>query len=309
MTFVARLKSTAVAGWRGNLVVAAGVVLVALTGWTLARLVWLVVDGPEHPVAAPQPVVAGISRPAYTPESARSWRLFGDAAVVPAQVDPGADAPDTRLSLQLLGTFSTGDEKRAGAVIAERGGDGELYRVGAAVPGGATLEKVEADRVLLRRRGQLETLRFEVVALTSSGADETGVPAASEAGGTDMATGFRRLRDRMSQPQPQPSGSTGGADLVNRLQEDLQSNPQGVLDELGLASAGSGGGYVVGSGANAEVMRGMGLRPGDVILSVNGSPLGDVGRDSQLVDQVKASGEARVEIRRGSQTFTVNYPL
>lgn len=310
MAFVARLKSTAVAGWRGALVVVAGMALVALTGWTLARFVWLVVEGPERPVVTPPQPVPGVSRPAYTPEMARSWRLFGDAAAVPAQADPAASAPDTRLSLQLLGTFSTRDEKRAGAVIAERGRDGELYRVGAAVPGGATLEKVESDRVLLRRRGQLETLRFEVLALTSASTDEAGMSAAPDGGGADMATGFRRLRDRMSQPQGQPAGpAPGGADLVNRLQEDLRTNPEGVMAELGLAPAGSGGGYVVGSGTNAEVMRAMGLRPGDVILSVNGSPLGDAGSDAQLVDQVKASGEARVEIRRGSQTFTVNYPL
>ncbi|MFP5382966.1 MAG: type II secretion system protein N [Gammaproteobacteria bacterium] len=307
MAFVARLKSTAVAGWRGALVVAAGVVLVALTGWTLARFVWLVVEGPQRPVVQSSQSVPGVSRPVYTPEMARNWRLFGDAAAVPTQTDQAADAPDTRLSLQLLGTFSTRDEKRAGAVIAERGRDGELYRVGAAVPGGATLEKVESDRVLLRRRGQLETLRFEVLAVASAGTGDAAVPAASDGDGADMATGFRRLRDRMSQPQGQPA--SGGADLVNRLQEDIRTNPEGVLEELGLKAAGSGSGYMVGSGTNAEAMRGMGLRPGDVILSVNGSPLGDVASDSQLVDQVKASGEARVEIRRGSQTFTVNYPL
>lgn len=310
MAFVARLKSTAVAGWRGALVVATGIVLVALTGWTLARFVWLVVEGPERPVALPPTPVPAVSRPAYTPEMARNWRLFGDAAAITEQSGPAADAPETRLALQLLGTFSTRDEKRAGAVIAERGRDGELYRVGAAVPGGATLEKVESDRVLLRRRGQLETLRFEALALASAGADESGAPVESGGGGTDMGAGFRRVRDRMSQPQGQPGGPAAGrTELVNRLQEDFRTNPAGVLEELGLASAGSGGGYVVGSGSNAEVMRGMGLRPGDVILSVNGNPLGDAGSDAQLVDQVKASGEARVEIRRGSQTFTVNYPL
>jgi general secretion pathway protein C len=66
---------------------------------------------------------------------------------------------------------------------------------------------------------------------------------------------------------------------------------------------------MVGEGTNADVMKSLGLRPGDVVLSVNGKPLGSVRNDARLIDEVKASGEARVEIRRNSQTFTVNYPL
>lgn len=308
MELVARLKSLATDNWRKTLVVTTSVVLVLLIAVTLARFVWLVVDGPSvAPGAAPaQPVAAATPAPRrYSPEQARQWQLFGSAAAAPGATGSEA-APDTNLALQLLGVFSTRDDKLAGAVIAERGKDGELYRVGTPVPGGATLEKVEPDKVLLRRRGQLETLKFDA-APGNAGATANEGPRAP----ADMAVGMRGLRERLGQPpadEPEGGGDAAQGRFAAMAQQ-VKENPDAVLNELGLKVAPGGSGYLVGDGAGAEAMRNLGLRPGDVVLSVNGRALGNAQNDARFVDEVKASGEARVEIRRGSQVFTVNYPL
>lgn len=302
MDFVARLRSVATARGRRLLVVATSLLLVLLIGYTLAALVWLAVDG--VPVDAAPAAASSTDTPTlrqrFTPDMARDWTLFGDATVVPVA---GADAvvPETNLALQLLGTFSTGDDRLSGAVIAERGKDGELFRIGSAVPGGATLDKVEKDQVLLRRRGQLETLKFD--AAPTGGTDAPR--------GLDVAGGFRSLKERLGKPPVDDGSDAGDAPRTGfaRFAEEVKSNPEGVLAELGLRSAGNGAGYTVGDGASAEMIRGLGLRPGDVVMSVNGKPLGNVQGDARMVDEVKASGEARVEVKRGSQTFTVNYPL
>ncbi|HAR60730.1 MAG TPA: hypothetical protein DCS18_11115, partial [Alcanivorax sp.] len=70
------------------------------------------------------------------------------------------DAPDTRLSLELLGLFQTRDRDKSSAIIAEKGKDAELFHIGDAIPGNAELEDIYADRVILRRQGRLETLRL-----------------------------------------------------------------------------------------------------------------------------------------------------
>lgn len=316
MELVARLRSLATDNRRKGLAIAVSIVLVVLIGFELARLVWLVVEGPTlsvpsvAPPAAQDPAGASPARE-YPPAAASSWKLFGDAAARPQTGTAGA--PETDLSLQLLGVFSTPDVRLAGAVIAERGKDGELFRAGSSVPGGATLEKVEKDRVLLRRRGQLETLRFDT---TPTSGGSASAPDASR--GVDTLGGYKQIRNRLAKPEP---GGEAGADtqqvkgqqLIGALTDQLRDDPDGVVTDLGLKPlAGTGGspaGYQVGEGTSAEVMRNFGLRPGDVILSVNGKPLGNLQSDRALVDEVKASGEARVEIRRGSQTFTVNYPL
>jgi len=53
----------------------------------------------------------------------------------------------------------------------------------------------------------------------------------------------------------------------------------------------------------------VGLQPGDVILSVNGQTLGNMSDDQMLLDQVTASGQARLEIQRGNRRFVVNHSL
>lgn len=304
-------QNLAALDWRKAGVVAASLALVVLIAVTLARLVWLVVEGPQPDMSAARAPVIAVAAPRqakqYTPDMAASWALFGDATAPAESNGNDEDAPATSLSLQLMGTFSTPDTRLAGAVIGERGKDGELYRIGATVPGGAVLEKVEATKVLLRRRGQLETLSFDA-------AHSSGGAAADAGGGLDMAGGFRNMRDRLAQS----GGSSGDGEPVSRAQavltelsEDLQANPEGVLADYGLRPLvpGAPSGYMVGDGTNADVMKSLGLRPGDVVLSVNGKPLGSVRNDARMIDEVKASGEARVEIRRNSQTFTVNYPL
>jgi general secretion pathway protein C len=302
MGLAARLQTLTTGRGRKALVVTTALVLVLLIGHTAAALVWLLFEGPSvAPVAAVSKVGAAPRRD-LTPEMAGDWKLFGDAAAQPVAGDP-ANAPQTSLALQLLGVFSSGNDRHAGAVIAERGKDGELYRVGALLPGGATLEKVEKEQVVLRRRGQLETLRFDSADSSGGGGPAAGRPVAAAG---DAEGGFRPLKDRLAKPE---SGEPDDSKRARFTQyaDDFKNNPDVVLNDLGL-KPGSGG-YSVGEGASAEMIRGLGLRPGDTIVSVNGKSLGNMQSDAAMVDEVKASGEARVEVKRGSQTFTVNYPL
>ena len=52
-----------------------------------------------------------------------------------------------------------------------------------------------------------------------------------------------------------------------------------------------------------------GLQPGDVILSVNGRPVGDINRDQKELDNVLAQGSARLEVQRGTRRFFVTASL
>lgn len=309
MDLMARLRSASPERWRKALVAAAALVLVFLTGLSLARLAWLVVEGPvDTGATAPPEALAPARQTAWRPEMADGWALFGEAQAQPGAGDTET-ASETDLPLQLLGVFSVPRNKAlAGAVIAERGGEGRLFRVGDAdIPGGATLEGVERDHVLLRRRGQLEILRFDEAQAYAGGVE------ASPAGRTDTLN-YRRFRERAARAREDDAADEGeddGARARNGvaiLAEQLREDPDNVMNQLGLKPAG-GGGYQVGQGEQSQLVRNLGLRPGDVILSLNGKPLGNARNDARMIDEVKESGEARLEIRRGTQTFTVNYPL
>lgn len=78
--------------------------------------------------------------------------LFGSASAAIA-----AEPPQTRVALVLGGVWyaPTG---AAYALIGEPGAAQRSYRVGERLPGDVELAGVEADRVLLKRDGQVETL-------------------------------------------------------------------------------------------------------------------------------------------------------
>jgi general secretion pathway protein C len=52
-----------------------------------------------------------------------------------------------------------------------------------------------------------------------------------------------------------------------------------------------------------------GLRPGDVITSLNGQSIGDMEQDRILYDDVAAAGIARLEVVRDGQTMLLTFPL
>ena len=72
---------------------------------------------------------------------------------------------------------------------------------------------------------------------------------------------------------------------------------------LGLEPIGVGEGYAVTPGS---VLLQAGMKPGDVLLSVNGQSLGDSGSDQALLQQVMSEGRAQIEVQRGNSRFMIN---
>ena len=51
----------------------------------------------------------------------------------------------------------------------------------------------------------------------------------------------------------------------------------------------------------------IGMKPGDKLISVNGYQLGNPEQDKSIIDEVYASGSARIVIERGSRRMTINH--
>lgn len=270
-------------------------VLLAWLAWWLADTFWLFVSGPSAPLPQrDRPVISadsGGSQQRIGLQQIRRWKVFGEAGARPQQ--QLEEAPDTRLQLELVGLFQY-DGEQAGAIIAEKGRDGELYRIGARIPGNATLEEIYADRVILLRAGQREALRLKEPEIS-------GVNAPPSASASVRQTASM-LRRRQRQPEQAPTdiaAITGDDDLA--AQRDM------IVQQLGMTPA-DGGGYQVGAGAPQTVLRQIGMRPGDVVVSVNGITLGDESSDMAALDSFRSSGAASIVVQRGAQRFTVNYP-
>jgi general secretion pathway protein C len=242
--------------------------------------------------------------------------LFGRLQEVAAPTEV-IDAPETKLNLELQGVFIAEDDKRSTAIIGQRNKLGELYSIGDRLPGNATLASVFVDHVLIRRGTRVEKLMFSegklniAKATASTGSSQT-VPG-TRPGSTTSRAELEQIRDRLrnaAPPNPEagPVSNRGSGlqDYTRRLRQD----PISALGEVGISavSEGESGGYRVDASAQSAI-RQAGLQPGDVIVSVNGRPVGNVMNDTALIDQVMASSRVRVEVQRGERRFFLTVPV
>lgn len=297
MSWTQRLQTTAF--WLAALRWLLPLVLVVILAALLADTLWLWTYGPSDSVPR-DPELPLMEERSSGPETermryeeVRDWALFGtwEDPQANGSAEKPVDAPETRLQLKLLGVFQTGGKGQdPGAIIAEQGNNGKLYRVGDRLPGNARLEEVYADRVMLRRQGQLETLKLESPSLSG------GVQPVNDSGGSQPASD----RQDTSPPRPNPGGDESA--MAGSVQEQRQR----IIRGLGLESSDQG--YVIGESAPGQLLDRAGLKPGDVVVSVNGHDVGKKKADLAALKEYHDKGSAKVVIERGSQRFTVTVP-
>jgi general secretion pathway protein C len=87
--------------------------------------------------------------------------LFGTAQTSTKPEQNHQDIPETNLRLSLKGAFTHSVPEKASALIApDVNSKAELFFIDASLPGGAVLDTVYPDHVIIRRNGQLEKLQF-----------------------------------------------------------------------------------------------------------------------------------------------------
>jgi type II secretory pathway component PulC len=93
----------------------------------------------------------------------KDWHLFGQSALMPAQNDQQHETPqETQLQLKLLGIFLKPDQNKSSYAIIEA--DDHLqkkYRSSDELPGGATLQSIAKEQVILLRNSQRESLSMD----------------------------------------------------------------------------------------------------------------------------------------------------
>lgn len=308
-----------------RLATTASIVLIVLMSLSVADTVLFFVRNLEEGTVSPAAVGS------EKPDAARGehidigdLNLFGIANEgAPAAVE----APETNLNLELQGVFTAADPSRSSAIVAERNKNGKLYQIGDHLPGNAVLKAVYDDHIIIARGGRLEKLMFS----KSKAANQEfgtrpsgnfGVYRQSSNNASYMSPNrLQSLRQRIAQRRReiaaerarQTNQSPGATirDYVEHFHHQIETNPKAVLNQLGVSpvTSGQADGYRIGSNVPQQMLAQAGLQQGDVILSVNGTPVGDVANDKSLVNQVIASGRARVEIQRGERKFFLTVPI
>ncbi|MEQ8483394.1 MAG: type II secretion system protein N [Pseudomonadales bacterium] len=304
-----------------NLALPARWLLVAGIAYTLATTALYFLSPPmaATPSAAQTPAARPGGRAATDVTAILNRQLFGAADATAMGQAQNTPTVTTQLPLELLGVFVADDADASAAIVSQRGRQGLLYAVGESVPGNATLVEVHNDHVVLRRGGTREALYFP--APGSSLAART--PSAGLGLEPVIPLDQQPLQtfDEPFQESPEPlldeepdQASANAADAGDTLAEyrdRLEQDPAQTLQELGVAPVADGAseGYRVGDLAQSPYLSQTGLQPGDVILSVNGRPVGDLNQDRLELDNVLAEGSARLEVQRGTRRFFVTATL
>jgi general secretion pathway protein C len=178
----------------------------------------------------------------------------------------------------LLGTIATEDPHHGIAIITADG-PAEVYKVGDGI-GGATLNAVYLDRIVLNRGGRLEILRLPRL-LAANG---TARPTTSEP--TEEAVGSNRVTPK-------------------NMGDLLRADPATSEDSDALQ------GFRLHPGRTGAAFIRAGLRPGDIMTAVNGTPLADQDqqRSQEIVNSMMSADHAIVSVLRNGKPVEVSVDL
>lgn len=261
-----------------------GGMLLLLTA-SLAQWTWLMIRPPLPPlVLAPPPPPAATD--SFSLQPLLAAHLFGQVSqeLTGRRLD---HLPISSLNLVLAGVIASG----AGgyALISVNGQPQEPFAVGQTVTGGAVLQAVYPDRVVIRRNGALESLLLEGADSTMSPIEVDG-PAAHAAvapGEIVRATGANQY-------------------TVAREQLAAQMRTPDFLRQATLVPS-SGGGFLARQVQPGSLYEKLGLRAGDVIKSVNGQPLNSAEDAMRLYQQMSGISAVQLEIMRGGKSESLYY--
>lgn len=251
------------------------VAMIVSVAIALAQLTWRILGDSGLP-ARPVPVVLAPPPAPVDLTAITAASPFGTAA---AAAGPAAG------NLILRAIMFARPATASTALISAGDTPAILLHVGDPAPGGAIVDGIALDHVVLRTSAGLQTLAFP----------KPGAPAAGAAPSAQPFVGLPTPTAPVAIPSAPlllPPPPTGGARI-------------GFLDSIGATPTQEG--YRIGADAPAA-MRAAGLQPGDVVQKINGTTVGNADTDRALFASAVSGGALRVELVRNGRHIAVSLP-
>jgi general secretion pathway protein C len=249
-------------------------VLILFAAVQIARLVWTVAT-PIAPLGNWK-----VTMPQIMPSAQRAALFQQFDPFFRAQNTVATSETITSLPITLFGIRSNEASGGGSAIIADAAGLQNSFATGEEIMPGVILSSVAFDHVVVSNNGALEKLYLDqsVPAQTVGGASPILPPPGAAAGAA-----------------PNVPSAAGGAGSGAKL------NPETIAKNVGLSPRNENGkitGLVVSARDDGSVLKAAGLRDGDILVSVNGNPVGAAG---DLVKYLRPGASVALEIERGAQ--------
>ncbi len=230
--------------------------------------------GSSHPPkVAPVPVSQPTRSQTVDVAAITSAHLFGDPPLAAKPAQDAANAPQSNLPLVLVGIIAADDPQDGLAILGENAAGAKVYAVGDNIPGGAKLHQVLSDKVVIDRNGVLESLML---------------PRSLQPGAAPPSTAALQTE----------------APIMDRMRKLITDDPGLMADIMRpqpVFAQGKQKGYRVYPGRNRQAFTRLGLRPGDLVMAINGTPLDDPARGQEIFRTLGSSSEAHITVMRSGQ--------
>ena len=249
--------------------------------WRIANLFWWFMAPPQTPTV--QQVVMGAQQKVM-PDIVR-FSLFEEQGV-----NPQAQQQD--LPIKLEGVMLSSPSYLSSALIRVNN-QATSFRVGANIEGTSlTLDEVYWDRIIVRESsGATREVIFGDKPFSLNNMDTTA----------EAASNISSANNNTVPPFAPPANNAQNA--IGNAIDQIQNDRDNYLNQMGLAA--TGGGFEISERTPPALRARLGLKPGDRIISVNGQSVGSGMNEAQLLEQMRKSGQAKIEIQRGEQTLTI----
>ncbi len=267
--------------------------LVIGCSYLLSKITWALI--PDDSSALPvqnqrtDPTAAQPQRTDYSHISqAHLFGIYQQSAAAPQT----QDAPDTRLNLVLKGVLSTDPMSKASVIISlGKNGKEDMYSIGDQVAS-ATLKEIYADRVILQRSGQLETLRMP---------DEFNDDFITSLPDSELPDGGDAQID---------TSSPGAA--LSDIREEILKSPTS-FGKYAIPVPYKENGRIVGYRLTPQGDRTLfdvvGLDPNDIIVAVNGVQLDDPAEGLKALRELQSASQVNITVLRNGAEIPLQFDI
>ena len=281
---------------------AAALLLLAIVWlcWSAARLLWLLLAAPLAPALPVAPLQNTANSSA---DHSGLFAIFADPDPIAAPVQPPPN-------VLLKGVLIAIPESLSSAML-DVNGEVKNYRIGDTLKDSDyTLVAVDWNEVIIADAYDKEVvirmpeaMPLDQSAMLAGAVGNQRLPDNSMLPNLSNAPMPEQGNPEM-QPNSDASNDSEPQSPIDEAVTELQSNPASYLSRMGVMASGES--YQVTAAMPAKLRNRLGLEPGDKVLTVNGQSVGsNPGQDASILQQVKQSGEAQIEVQRGDQVITI----
>lgn len=268
-------------------------VLLTISAWILGRLIWL--PWGEESISQWTPSrsaqVSANTGQSLDISELQNSHLFGEykQSAAPIVTQPKVqDAPKSRLNVDLVGLVLSSNPDKSLAVISNRGKQA-TYGINETIEGTrAKLVQVQSDRVIIDNAGRNETVMLEGIK-------------------------YSKVRTQVEEPQKSSVTNTQvPQETLDRIQQEIRKDAKQIFQYVRLSQVKRDGtvvGYRLSPGKDPALFNSVGLKPGDIAVSINGLDLQDNSAMTEVFKNLSQMSELNLMVERDGQSHEINIEL